>query len=218
MAAAAPIQVLRDPENVTTLLQPGRMRMLELLQEPDSAAGLARTLGMPRQLANYHLKALEQAGLVKEVGNRKKGNCIERLVRASAKSYLVSPEALGKLGDTPAERHDRFSAAYLISAAARIIRDLTALLARARAAGKRISTLTLEAEVRFASAEDRNAFAEELAATLARLAARYHKPEAQHGRTFRWVVAALPAISGHHPDSKEAVLIEEDEQQKGNSA
>lgn len=66
---------------------------------------------------------------------------------------------------------------------------------RARAAGRRLSTLTLEAEVRFRSAEDRNAFAEELAADLARLAVKYHDQTADGGRAFRFFVGCYPAAS-----------------------
>jgi len=61
-------------------------------------AGLARKLGLPRQRLNYHLRALEDAGLVELVEERRKGNCFERLLRATARSFVISPEALGVLG------------------------------------------------------------------------------------------------------------------------
>jgi hypothetical protein len=50
-------------------------------------------LALPRQQVGYHLRALEQAGLVELVEERRKGNCIERIVRAAACSYVISPEA-----------------------------------------------------------------------------------------------------------------------------
>jgi hypothetical protein len=76
---------------------------------------------------------------------RPKGNCLERVVRATACFYVISPLALGRLGESAAGVRDRFSAAYLVSAAARTIRDVAVLRA----------TLTLETGIRFASAEAR---------------------------------------------------------------
>ena len=64
---------------------------------------------------------------------------------------------------------------------------------RAQKAGKRLATLTLETEVRFASADARAAFAEELTSAVARLTAQYHDAQAPGGRAFRFVVAGHPA-------------------------
>src|SRR5690349_6280514 len=171
------------------------MRILEHLDEPDSAAGIARRLELPRQQVSYHMRELEQAGLVELVEERRKGNCIERVVRAAARSYVISPEALGKLGTTPEQQRDRFSIGYLVALAARAIRDLTVICGRAEKAGKRVSTLALEVEVRFASAESRNAFAEELANTVAKLAAKYHDESAPGGRRFHLFTGVYPVIT-----------------------
>jgi hypothetical protein len=59
------------------------------------------------------------------------------------------------LGESAAGVRDRFSAAYLVSAAARTIRDVAVLRQRAGKAGKRLATLMLETGIRFASAEAR---------------------------------------------------------------
>jgi len=154
------IEVLRDPARAANLLQPERLRVLENLLEPDSASGVARRLQLPRQQVNYHLRELEKCGLVEFIEERRRGNCLERLVQATARSYLISPDALGRLGRDPALQPDRFSAAYLLAAAARAIREVARLLVRADKAGKRVATLTLETEVRFADAAARSAFAE----------------------------------------------------------
>src|SRR6185503_13817921 len=103
------------------------------------------------------------------------------------------PEALGALAATPAEAADRFSAAHLMSAAARVIRDVATLQTRARGQGKRLATLTLEADVRFASAETRAAFAEELTDVLAALVSKYHDERTPGGRRFRVVAGVHPA-------------------------
>jgi hypothetical protein len=134
-------------------------------------------------------------GLVRLVEERRKGNCVERVVRATARAYVISPEVLGSLGGGPERAADRFSASRLLSLAARAIQEVGSLLARATESGKRLATLSLDADIRFASPEERARFAEELASALAQLAARYHRPDAAEGRDFRLVASAYPKPS-----------------------
>jgi DNA-binding transcriptional ArsR family regulator len=178
------------------LFKPMRLRILEELSQPDSAVNLARRLKTARQKINYHLRELEREGLVELVEERKKGNCVERIVKATARSYLVGAEAIAQLaGQDPEALHDRFSSAYLVAATARTLTDVAALRARADAAGQRLATFTAETEVRFASAEARARFFSELSDGLARLVARYHDATAAGGRSYRLVVGAHPARS-----------------------
>jgi DNA-binding transcriptional ArsR family regulator len=192
MLPTLPVAVIRRAAAAAAALDPLRQRLLSSLKEPDSATGVARRLRLPRQKVNYHLRALEQAGLVELVEERRKGNCLERVVRASARSFVISPEALGAVAPPADLTADRLSSAYLIGAAGRTIRDLAELESRARKSGKRLATLTIEADVRFASARDRAAFAEELADALARLTAKYHDDRAPGGRKFRLFAAVHP--------------------------
>jgi hypothetical protein len=83
----------------------------------------------------------------------------------------------------------------LIAAAGRTIRDMAELEDKAKREGKRVATLTLEADVRFANAEARAKFAEELAEAIARIAARYHDDRAPGGRRFRLLAAVHPIRS-----------------------
>ncbi len=193
MAPPLALEVIRRPEPAAALLDPTRQKLLAHLAEPDSAAGLARRLRLPRQRVNYHLRALERAGLVELIEERRKGNCLERVVRATARAFVISPEALGALGLTAAMARERLSTAYLIATAGRAIREVASLEARARREGKQLATLTLDADVRFASAESRAAFAEELAEAVARLASKYHDEQAPEGRRFRVFAAVHPA-------------------------
>lgn len=182
-------------------MRPMRGKLLEALAEPASAAGLARKLDVPRQKVNYHLRELEKQGLVELVEERKRGNCVERIVRATAKSYVVSAEVLATLAIDPDAAKDVFSSRYLVAAAARTIRELAVLRERADKAGKRLPSLTLQSEVRFASAADRNAFGEELANALARLVEKYHDEEAEGGRRFRLLVGLHPALAAPRNDT-----------------
>jgi DNA-binding transcriptional ArsR family regulator len=192
------VAVIRRPGPAAAALDPIRQRVLSHLREPDSATGLARRLRLPRQKVNYHLRTLEAAGLVELVEERRKGNCLERVVRATAHAFVISPEALGAVAPPADLTADRLSSAYLIAAAGRTIRDLAELETRARKSGKRLATLTLETDVRFATAADRAAFAEELAEAVARLTAKYHDDRAPGGRRFRLLAAVhpVPAADG----------------------
>lgn len=188
----ATVELIEGAERAATLLHPLRSRILEALSAPDSAAGLARRLALPRQKVNYHLRQLEKDDLVELVETRRKGNCVERILRSRARYYLISPEALGKLGADPDKVKNRFSASYLVAVAARAIREVAILRRRAERAGKRLPTMTLQGKVRFASAAAQNAFAEELANDVARLTARYHDESAADGRSFELFVGAHP--------------------------
>ncbi len=82
-------------------LDPMRVRLLAELAEPGTATMLATRLGLPRQNVNYHLKALERHGLVDLVEERRKGNVTERLLQATALSYVISPAALAAVQPDP---------------------------------------------------------------------------------------------------------------------
>lgn len=192
MGAAHSLQTLNSTEAAAAVLHPLRLRLLQALAEPDSATGLARKLGLPRQQLNYHLHELEKAGLLREVEKRVKGNCIERIVQATARYYVVAPSTLRGLGPTPETLQDQFSSAYLVAAASRAIDDLHWLRQQADSAGKTLATLTLESEVRFADPAARKAFTDEITAAFSRIAAKYHDAEAKGGRAFRVMLGAWP--------------------------
>ncbi len=189
------VNFVGDAASASAMLNPLRLQILERLREPDSASGLSRLMNLPRQKLNYHLRELEKHGLIEQVEERKKGNCVERVVRATARYYFISPETLGNLGTDPSPIQDRFSSTYLVAVAARTIRDLAVLRTRAEKAGKKLATFTLETNVRFASAADQHAFAEELTNTVARLAAKYHDEKTAGGRRYKFIIGAYPAIT-----------------------
>ncbi len=192
-SAPGSLGVIVNAGQAAMLLDPLRLKLIEGLRQPDSAAGLARRLRLPRQRVNYHLRELEKQRLVELVGRKRRGNCTARILRATAQAYVISPAALGGVAVDPAAVRDRFSAAYLVAVAARTLRDVGELDQRAGKAGRRLATLTLETEVRFASADARAGFADELSTALARLVDKYHDAQAPGGHSFRFVVAGYPA-------------------------
>jgi DNA-binding transcriptional ArsR family regulator len=205
---AAALQVIQSPASAEKLLKPDRLRMLQLLAEPASATGLAKQLKLPRQTVNYHLREMEKEGFVELVAERPKGNCMERVVRAAARSYVISPAALGAMGADAGEVRDQFSAAYLISAASRAIRDVSVLRQRADKSGKKMATLTVETEIRFADAKARHDFAEELTNAVVRLTMKYHNDQAEGGRSFRLLVGGYPAIKKQEPADQASIRID----------
>jgi DNA-binding transcriptional ArsR family regulator len=186
------IQVIDDPAAATVALEPMRSRLLSELAEPASAATLATRVGLARQKVNDHLRALEAHGLVRLDQERKWGGLTERLLVATAASYVVSPSALGPIAVDPDREVDRLSANYLIALGARLVREVGGLVRRATESGKRLATLSIDTEVRFRSATDRAAFTNELTEAVAQLVSKYHDASAPGGRAHRLVVVAHP--------------------------
>jgi DNA-binding transcriptional ArsR family regulator len=188
------LTVIDDPAAAGVSLDPVRARLLAELAEPGSASSLAGKIGLARQKVNYHLRTLEQHGLIELVAERRKGNMTERVMQATAASYVISPAALGAVAPDPGRAPDRLSARWLIAVAARTVREVGELIAGATKAGKRLATFAIDGEVRFASAAARAAFADELAHAVTALVAKYHDESAPGGRPHRVVVAIHPEL------------------------
>jgi hypothetical protein len=115
-------------------------------------------------------------------------------MRATASSYVISPSALAAVQPDPSRSPDRLSALWLLAVAARLVRDVGNLITGAGKARRRLATFAMDGEVRFASAADRAAFAEELAGTVATLVSKYHDETAERGRVHRVIVAIHPSV------------------------
>jgi DNA-binding transcriptional ArsR family regulator len=189
------VAVIEDAAAAEASLDPVRARLLSALAEPASATTLAARAGLSRQKVNYHLRALERHGLVELVEERRKGNCTERVVRATAQSFVISPEALADVAPDPGRSPDQLSARWLLALAARLVREVGTLIARAGAARKPLATFAIDSEIRFASAADRAAFAADLSQAVNGLVAKYHDETAPGGRRHRLIVAVHPSIT-----------------------
>ncbi len=192
------LEVIEDPATAEASLDPVRSKLLAELASPASASSLAGRVGLARQKVNYHLKALERHGLIELVEERRKGNMTERVMQATAVSYLISPSALASLAPDPDRSPDRLSALWLVALAGRVVGEVGELINRARSA---------RGEIRFASAADRAEFAAELAAALEELVAKYHDEQAAGGRRHRLILALHPTITkgpkGPHTPNEE---------------
>ena len=181
--------MIESPGAAAVALDPTRARLLAELVVPASAAGLAARVGITRQKVNYHLKALEAHGLVELAEERPHGGITERVLQASAASYVVSPAAVSASAADPGANADHLSAGYLVALAGRLVREVGNLVHRAASSGARVPTMTIDTQIGFRSSADRAAFADDLTAAVLDLAARYHHDD---GRPHRLVVAAHP--------------------------
>src|ERR1700749_2172451 len=118
------VAVIEDPSAAEVSLDPIRAQMAGELARQSTATTLAARLGLARQKVNYHVKTLEQHGLVELVEERRKGNMTERGVRASAAAYVISPAALAAVAPDPDRSPDRLSARWLLALAARLVREV----------------------------------------------------------------------------------------------
>jgi DNA-binding transcriptional ArsR family regulator len=192
------IHVVNDPRHAALLAAPIRQRILEALEEPGSASTLARSLGLSRQSVAYHVKQLEDHGYVRLVREEQRRGCTERFVERTAQYLVASNDLFGRSGLDARRLRDKFSSEYLMALASRMTKEVGEARAAAERAGKPLPTLSTDVEVRLRSPSDRQAFAEELVETVARLVSKYHDDKHPDGRSYRLVVGAYP-IRGRKP-------------------
>lgn len=207
-ATAAPeLECVEDLERASILLNPQRLEILGRLRSPGSAAGVAGQLGVPRQRVNYHVRELEEAGLLRRAGRRRKRNLIEQLYVATARSYLLSPALLGPLTAAWRKPADEWSAAYLLAVTARLQGDLVRAAREAGEQGKRLATFSMDAELRFEGPDQRRAFAEALREAVTRVVAEHSSPDRRPdggpgpGRPYRLVLGCCPIPPEPDPPS-----------------
>jgi hypothetical protein len=149
------------------------------------------------------MRELEKHGFVKLVREERKRGCVERIMGRTAESIVLAPDSLSDDKLHPQTVRDRFSSLYLIALAAQMLREVTQAAAGAKVEDKLLPTFSLQVDVRLATQEDKNAFAEELGREIARLAVKYHQPQSRGGRSFRVIVGSYPAPRGRPADRAE---------------
>lgn len=191
------LRYVEEPEKVRMALSPIRRQLLDLLQEPSSATQLAATLELPRQRVNYHLRELEKAGLIELVEERQRRGFTERILRASAATLVVDPSVMGRAFSSI---QDQYAAEHLVDVAAGTVRDVARMQTKADAAGKRLLTFTLEAEVRFAEPGDVHRFTDALTAAIQQTVETF---DTEGGRPYRLIAGGHPAPRTSEGDSDE---------------
>ena len=195
------VETITEGSRAAALVQhPLRPRILSLAREPASATQIAASLGEPRQKINYHVRQLHRAGLLRPAGRRKRRNMVEQRFVATARTYVLAPQLIGPLAAEAAQVADALSAAYLVALASQTQAELTSAIEAASAQGKRIATLSVNAELRFESAEQREDFTRALRTALTEVVAEHSSPTTNRdgsvgsGRPFRLVVGCYPIL------------------------
>jgi DNA-binding transcriptional ArsR family regulator len=190
--------MVSEMPRAAALLHPLRLRILDALREPDSAAGLARRLRLPRQKVNYHVRELARAHFLERAGQRRRRNMIERRFRTTAQGYILSPELLGRLGLPQTKVQDAFSAAYLLGLLSLAQSELGRASREAAQQGKRLATLSVSSELRFESTEQRARFTDEMQRAIVDVIGRYASPytladgTSGPGRPYRLMLGCYP--------------------------
>jgi DNA-binding transcriptional ArsR family regulator len=199
---------IAEPGTAAVLFQhPIRLRILDLAQEPVSATGLARRLGLPRQKVNYHVRTLARAGLLRRAGQRRRRNLIEQRYQVTARTFVLAPDLLGAIGAHRRAPQDALSAGALVAALARAQGEVGRGIRTAEASGRRLATFSLTSEFRFESAEQRKAFGEALRDAVISVIDRYTSPaitgagQPAPGRLHRLVIGGYEITTGSSEES-----------------
>lgn len=180
--------VVSDARTMGLLADPLKSKILREMDEPRTTAELALVMGMPRQKLGYHVRQLEDAGLLASVGESRRGNCIARKLQAVARQVIVirtDPQ-----GSIP---EDRYSGSWLMERCASTIREVGVLSSVAGKKGEKLPVLTLESEIAFDNPQDQQAFAQELSELIAALIDRYGSTSSS-AIPFRFLAASYPKL------------------------
>jgi DNA-binding transcriptional ArsR family regulator len=160
------ISYLERLDQAEALLRPGRIEILRQLAEPATCTEVGSRLGQAPQKVYYHVKRMEQAGLVDQVARRQVRGITEGIYQASGASYWLAPSLVGAIGRRRAE--DEMSLGFLLSLSEQLQSDLARL---ARQTGERPS-LGMSGEVRL-QPERREEFLAEVRSAIENLLTRY---------------------------------------------
>jgi DNA-binding transcriptional ArsR family regulator len=187
----AAVAEIATVEQLAALVHPVRRRMLAELAEPASPSEVAKRVGIAAQIANYHVRALEAAGLVQEVETRQIRNLLEHRFRAVARSFILST-ALPLTEVQRRRLQSDVALQQLVQAGDAIRQDALRLLEAPAPNGH--NALALELEVDLPSEADREAFVQALSEAIRTAAAPFRatrRRRGQHNR-YRTHVAIYP--------------------------
>src|SRR2546428_13346992 len=85
------LHIIRDLDRAYSLLHPVRRRILEMLREPESSAGISHRLKLPRQKVNYHVKEMARTHLLVPAGKERKRGILQEWLLGSGEGLTASP-------------------------------------------------------------------------------------------------------------------------------
>ncbi len=187
---AANLKIITEERAAQAFLDPTRRMLASALRKPQSAAGLAQRFGLPRQRVNYHLRTLENLGMLELAGTRQRRNCTERLLQLTADAYCIDPGLLGELGRPTEPVNDRFGITAVILRLSRALSDIIARKRRAEREGRRFDSLCAEVTLAFENRSEQQSFMIELQRFLKEKAEMYRIDDERKCRRFRVLMTA----------------------------
>jgi DNA-binding transcriptional ArsR family regulator len=179
VSPAAVVRELDSLDQVAALAHPLRRRILAALADPASPADVARKLGLPPQLANYHVRALAAAGLAEQVEVRQRRNLLERRFRAVARTFSLAASL--PLSDQQRELLQQDVALQeLVQTADGMRRAALGLLDQAEHAERHLAAITLDVEL--GDQADRAAFVRAVVEAVQHAAEPYRASTADRAR------------------------------------
>lgn len=189
------VQFLSDPEQVAAIANPIRAQILDALQVPSTSAAVARSFGRSRQSVGYHVKALENLGLLRRTGERRNGNFVEQLFQATARRFVVASAFAADPERLAGVFRDQVSLAALAELGEQLQRDAVGLIDAAAFRGVEIPSVSIEANVRLPDEAARTAFMADITAALRSVLEKYGgatATDAEDADGFRVVFATYP--------------------------
>lgn len=179
-------------DQVAAVIQPVRRAVLAEIVEPASAAEVARRLSIKPQLANYHLRALAEAGLAWPVEVRQRRNLVERRYQALARSYVMS-SALPLTTEQRRRLSSSVALQALVTTADALRQDALRLLEASD--DQDVASAVIELDVELGAEEDRAAFVRALSEAMAAAAEPYRRRAGRRTSGYRTRIAIHPAVS-----------------------
>lgn len=185
---------IEEMEQAISLLKPARIEILRQMDEPRTCPELADYFDESAQRIYYHVKALEKAGLVEKVEEKRVRGVVEGYYQARARSYWLAPHLVGKVGGKRLAQ-DQMSLQVLLELAEEVHDDIGKLANKVHA-GQDVPSLSLSAHIHLPDGERRSEFLEEVAILFKSLARKYGTPPLdatlENDEGYRLVLACYP--------------------------
>jgi hypothetical protein len=165
---------IEDVEQATALLKPIRIELLKRMGEPRTCPELGGELSESAQKIYYHIKALEQVGLVEKTGEARVRGVVEGYYQAKARSYWLSPALVGHVGGERTAQ-DQTALRFLLTLAEEMHGEV-GHLGEKSALGTEVPALGLSAQIYLPDAARRAEFLQDVQAIFQQLATKYGMP------------------------------------------
>ena len=184
---------IQEVNQAAALFQPLRVELMKLMAEPRTCAEMGQVVGESPQKVYYHVKILENAGLVEKVREERVRGIPQGYYQAKARSYWLSPAIVGRLGGRQ-KAQEQVSLNYLLALAEGLQADVASL---AQSQSDETPSLGLAAKIELRDGNERAAFMQEVQTFFQALAEKYGKQAAAiddqtPSTTFKLMLACYP--------------------------